>query len=341
LDLEVYLFNQAGQVRSFFIETTDHIILGAWHILPLCLIDRPKVGMRPTNEFSDDGSSKLKNADRVFLYFHGNAGNRATFHRTSFYKMMTGLSGRNHVIAIDYRGFGNSTPAVPTEATVRIDARSSYDWIIDQGVHPTKIFICGHSLGSGVATDLAYNVSTCDHQVCGGLIIVSGYASIADAAIGYPMVPLLRPFHGFPRMEAWIKTKMVDKWLSHRKMRDIKVPILILHGKKDFEIRPWQAQALFYEAMGGRAEQNYFPLSDDGFWELRGKEEFNNQRIDMVITTLAGDEGELWSFDEQNPIWLLQVSNGGHNTMSIHQIVDDTIESWLASIPRRSMREKK
>lgn len=65
----------------------------------------------------------------------------------------------SHVISIDYRGFGNSTPEIPTEKTLRIDALSTFDWIVSQGVRPDRIVIVGHSLGSGVAADLAYILS--------------------------------------------------------------------------------------------------------------------------------------------------------------------------------------
>jgi abhydrolase domain-containing protein 12 len=70
--------------------------------------------------------------------------------------MITSLSKRCHVIAIDYRGFADSSHAIPTEATIRIDALSAYNWILKQGVEPHRIILIGHSLGSGVATDLAH-----------------------------------------------------------------------------------------------------------------------------------------------------------------------------------------
>jgi abhydrolase domain-containing protein 12 len=325
---------RAGTVESFIIRTTDGLSLGAWHIKPKSRCSGPFPGIQ--SGVKTVGAQKLKDADRVFLYFHGNAGNVATFHRTSFYKMMSGLAGNNHVIAVDYRGFGNSSWAFPTEKTVRIDARSSYDWILDQGVKPSNIFICGHSLGSGVATDLVHSIcKDLKSSPCGGLIIISGYASIGDAAIGYPMIPLLRPFHGSPMLESWLKKYIQDKWWSHRKIREIKVPILILHGKKDIEIQPWQAKALFYEAVGGRMNINFFS-SSEGFWELREKNNFNHTCDAIVKTVLPGEEGELLSFDETIPIWLLEAKHGGHNTMSIHQVVDDTISNWLESLNRKS-----
>ncbi|KAJ3313670.1 hypothetical protein HDV04_001680 [Boothiomyces sp. JEL0838] len=206
-------------------------------------------------------------------------------------------------------GFGDSSFAIPTEKTVRIDAISAYDWIVDQGVNPRKIIIVGHSLG---------------------------YASIADAAIGYPMVPVLLPFHGFPQLEKWIKSKIVDKWSSHLKMSSITTPILIMHGLKDFEIKPWQAEANFLEAISGRTGNK---VVDDGYWEIRNrpqKAKFEHKDVQGLSITHLDHEGELWSLNsDENPVWLLRVTHAGHNNLSRHLVVKATIESWLENFPSK------
>jgi hypothetical protein len=280
-----------------------------------------------------EGHESIKHAKKVFLYFHGNAGNRATFHRTTFYKMITSLSIESHVIAIDYRGFSDSSNHIPTEAGIRLDAQSAYEWILSQGVSAKNIIIVGHSLGSGVATDLAYSIALKNREkntpLCGGLVLFSGYASIADAAIGYPNVPILRPFLGNRILESWVKQVIRDKWSSHLKMSSIPVPVLLMHGHKDYEIKPWHAKALFLEGVGGRLGTRL--CSGDGYWELR-KDNFKIESIDScTMTKLDGEEGVLWSFDDKdNPIWLLLVRHAGHNDLSTHQIVNDTLESWLS-----------
>lgn len=84
--------------------------------------------------------------------------------------MLTGLTKRSHVIAIDYRGFGNSSPAIPTEKALRIDAHSAFEWVVAQGVDQARIVLVGHSLGSGIATDLAYLLCK-KHQMVGVWIL--------------------------------------------------------------------------------------------------------------------------------------------------------------------------
>lgn len=45
----------------------------------------------------------LKNAKRpIFLYMHGNSGNRASNHRLELYKLFQSLD--YHVVCFDYRG---------------------------------------------------------------------------------------------------------------------------------------------------------------------------------------------------------------------------------------------
>ncbi|KAI8900610.1 Alpha/Beta hydrolase protein [Globomyces pollinis-pini] len=332
---------RAGSVKNIKITTRDGITLGGWHILPRNTVTKPKPNMNHV-----DKNVPLSSAELVFLYFHGNAGNRATFHRTDFYKMMTSLVKTSHVVAIDYRGFGDSTFALPTEEGLKIDALAAYDWIVAQGVDPSRIIIVGHSLGSGVATDLAHTISVNKAKIgspgCGGLVILSGYASIADASLGYPMVPVLKPFCGYPEYEKWVKSKMTDKWHSAKKMPFVSCPVLIIHGFKDFEIRPWQARALFLQAAQGRLEK---PLlkEDEGFWELRQPRPFDAKEVAGIsVTHLDGDEGTLWSLDHSmtpnsstktpNHVWFLEVKHAGHNTLSTHQVVKDTIDSWVEGI---------
>ena len=253
--------------------------------------------------------------------------------------MMSSVGDASHVIAIDYRGFGDSSSAIPTEKSLKVDSLTAYDWIVAQGVDPSKIVLVGHSLGTGVASGLAYHL-TQKGMAFGGLVLLSAYASIADAAIGYPMIPLLLPFRGWSWTEKMIRGVLIDKWNSTECIRSLKCPILIIHGKRDFEILPWQAKALFLEAVGGRMGESL--VSSDGYWELRNKaSKYSISELSGVqVTPLAPDEGELWSSDitknvsgrtavVSNDIWFLQVTHGGHNTLSKFQVVQDCINEWV------------
>lgn len=64
----------------------------------------PQSLLNNTNITADnDYEEILRNAKQpVFLYMHGNSGNRASSHRLELYKLFQSLD--YHVIAFDYRG---------------------------------------------------------------------------------------------------------------------------------------------------------------------------------------------------------------------------------------------
>ena len=288
--------------------------LGAWHILP-----RKHTFPTPyqPNEAQTFGDQQLKTADRVYLYFHGNAGNRATGHRTLFYKMLTSYSNA-HLLAVDYRGFGDSSPILPTEETLCLDSLAAYQWLINKGVDPEKIIITGHSLGSGIATHLAKHLSV-EQGKFGGLLLLSGYSSLPDAAIGYSTVPLLKPFEGQLSLELWLKSKITQKWPSFSNIRAVKRPVLLIHGLRDRDIGPWQSKALFLESMDAKKGSNSV---EPHYANLRsGSFDPNSQNI----TVYASDAGQVW---HTSTTWLLLVKHAGHNTLAKHLIVDDTISHW-------------
>jgi abhydrolase domain-containing protein 12 len=86
------------------------------------------------------------------LFFHGNAGTRAFAARIQHYTAFTSRLGAN-VLAIDYRGFADST-GTPSEAGVIRDARAAWDWLARKGVDGDEVLIVGHSLGTGISAGL-------------------------------------------------------------------------------------------------------------------------------------------------------------------------------------------
>ena len=259
----------------------------------------------------------------MFLYLHGNAANRCTSHRINFYKLLTGLQLNASVLAIDYRGFGNSSKIIPTEITLRQDAQCAFDYIQSQGIGADKIIVVGHSLGSGIATDLVYNLHL-RNIFCKGLIILSGYCSLGDAAIGYPVVPVLRPFHGYSLLETLLKYLIKDKFTSYLKIRDItNVPILIMHGKQDIEINIWQAKSLFVSAIEGRLGINKIK---GNFWPLRNSiNDHELSKLKQCKKLKVGNDGVIWHYKD---LWLATISFASHNNLGQHQLVQDTINKW-------------
>lgn len=122
--------------------------------------------------------SALKHSP-VVLFLHGNAGTRALSARIRHYQGFTSRLGAN-VLAIDYRGFADST-GTPSEAGLIKDARAAFDWLIAQGKNAEDILIIGHSLGTGVSGQLAVTLAS-EGIECKGVVLLSvGISSVIFA----------------------------------------------------------------------------------------------------------------------------------------------------------------
>jgi pimeloyl-ACP methyl ester carboxylesterase len=117
------------------------------------------------------------------LVCHGNYGNIGYGDRPEFYAFARDL-GLN-ILAFDYRGFGASD-GTPDEEGLYQDALASWRYLTDSlGVPPSQVVIFGHSLGSGVATDLATRVEAA------GLVLEGAFTSVVDrGAELYPLLPV-------------------------------------------------------------------------------------------------------------------------------------------------------
>ncbi|GAP38252.1 alpha/beta hydrolase [Piscinibacter sakaiensis] len=146
------------------------------------------------------------------------------------------------VLAIDYRGFGQSTDELPSEAGVLEDARAAWDWLARQ--HPGRPrYVFGHSLGGAIAVQLAEAVD--DER---GLIVEGSFTSIADVFRTFkwgwlPVTPLI--------------TQRFD---SADAIARVGSPVLIVHGSRDGLILPQLGRALYERAV----EPKRFVLVEGG-----------------------------------------------------------------------------
>lgn len=97
-------------------------------------------------------------SDTVILYFHGQSKHMdAYWDRTS---LLANLGGKHNygLFTIDYRGYGMSQGS-STEQGLYEDADAAIDWLIQQGVDPSRTFCYGFSLGAIPTIDRAANRS--------------------------------------------------------------------------------------------------------------------------------------------------------------------------------------
>lgn len=124
------------------------------------------------------------------------------------------------VLAVDYRGWGESTPIIPSEKTIVADAEAAWSELVRRQPEPRKRVIFGHSLGGAVAIELA---SRRHHGADYGAVIVeSTFSSLADLAgsAAGPLGPIA----------VWLSGERFD---SVAKIGRIDGPLLMLHGDHD------------------------------------------------------------------------------------------------------------
>jgi uncharacterized protein len=161
----------------------------------------------------------------VLLYLHGARWNlTGSITRIPRWNQM-GFS----VLAIDYRGFGQSSARSPTEQSATEDAEAAWDFLSTLAPRSRK-FIFGHSLGGAIATQLALQRPLAD-----GVILEGTFTSVPD------MVKASR--FGFLPVSGLI-TQRFD---NLDRIDDIRMPILIAHGTND-NIVPYEMSERLYAA---------------------------------------------------------------------------------------------
>jgi alpha-beta hydrolase superfamily lysophospholipase len=152
------------------------------------------------------------------------------------------------VLAIDYRGFGQSSGAMPSENKAYEDAALAWDWF-KAHVQPHRRFIYGHSLGGAVAVDLASRIGATD---AAGLITEAAFTSVPDvvAASRYGWLPV-----GF---------LITQRFEAIERMRHVAMPKLILHGTADSVIPHTMADQLFNAASEPRRLVKFAGASHSG-----------------------------------------------------------------------------
>ena len=188
---------------------------------------------------------KNLNNYKTILFLHGNAGSLENrIHKINHFKDMN-----VNFLIVAWRGFSGNK-GKPTEKGLYEDARSAVRWLKSQGIKENNIIIYGESLGTGVATEIAQNKNF------GGIILESPFTSMIDAGKDkYPYLP--------------VKLLLKDKYESDKKIKNVKSPILIMHGKVD-NIVPFHMGEKMYE-LANEPKYYYFSEYDDHMMEYNEK----------------------------------------------------------------------
>jgi pimeloyl-ACP methyl ester carboxylesterase len=349
-DVEAFGFLK-HQVQPFTVTTADDCSIHAWHLLPIHvykeheqrLVSHKVPKTLPYHEAIHQPGFDLLFSDPnalVIVLFHGNAGHLASAYRPPMYQNLLALSTPArpiHLIAFDYRGFGLSSCS-PTEEGVTLDSvtllshLTGHDMptsVVDQTnsalqslkssnlTFPTsQIVLIGQSLGSFVATS-TYHAWTAELQrpAFKALMLVASFTSLPTLLNSYSIKgitpPLLSPLMGYPHAQKWLLNKVVDRWETARRLREmirspeIPLDLTITHARDDWEV-PWREGRGNWQAV----------------MEEVGMKEVYDQAIKVGRERIQYQEWEGGAKEEGRSLKKVRwerVERGGHNKVTVSE----------------------
>jgi uncharacterized protein len=167
----------------------------------------------------------------VLLYCHhngmnigGNVSQARQFHELGY-----------AVLLFDYRGYGQSEGAFPSEPQVYEDAQAAWEYVVKgRGISADRVIIYGHSIGGAVAIDLAAK-----HPEAAALIVQSSFTSMREMTKRFGLDWVLP-----------VELVLRQRFESLQKMRSIHMPVLVLTGTDDFQIPVTMGERLYDAAAG-------------------------------------------------------------------------------------------
>ncbi|KAL3281150.1 hypothetical protein HHI36_004369 [Cryptolaemus montrouzieri] len=221
-------------VRNFYFKVNEekNIFLGILHILPLDVLSE----FIKDDDYDYDKILRSPKYD-VLLYFHGNGQNR--FESVGTYKILRKFF---NIIACDYRGYADSTMAELTEHGIVEDSVALYKII--RNITQSRIFIWGHSIGTGVALQTAAVLKT-QNIIPTGIMLEAPFTSVTDVMKEHALVKI---YSWLPWFKFTIIQPMIDNGFefdSQTYIVDVDCPIMIIHAKDD-EIIPYSIATKLY-----------------------------------------------------------------------------------------------
>ena len=208
-------------------------------------VEKVKIVTQDNIELLSWYHNKNINNYKTILFLHGNAGSlKNRIHKINHFKDVN-----VNFLLLAWRGFSGND-GKPTEEGLYEDARSAINWLKSKGIKENNIIIYGESLGTGVAIEIAQKKNF------SGIILESPFTSMIDAAKDkYPYLP--------------VRLILKDKYESNKKIKNINIPILIMHGKID-NIVPFYMGKKMYE-LANEPKYSYFSEYDDHMMEYNEK----------------------------------------------------------------------
>ncbi|KAG6908332.1 hypothetical protein DXG01_005243 [Tephrocybe rancida] len=318
-----------NKTSNLYITTPDNETLGAWFVLS----DQYYQSLPQVPRELDPHVPLAVKHHPTVLFFHGNAATRAFSARVLHYEAYSSRLGAN-VLAIDYRGFADST-GTPSESGLVTDARAAWDWLLQQGAKEEDIILVGHSLGTGVVSQLAAQLSD-EGLKPRGVVLLSPFSSIREVLNTYQffgMIPLTKPLTMIPYVPDLLTMALIHRFDSLKAVPRIKGPVLIAHAEDDWDI-PYTHSVVLFEAF---LKPSLPPLdlpeglsvtqeSWEKFWAQR--DIWTTKRAEIVTTTELPNFGTIEEFTaDDRKVLFVKTLAGGHDYLGIQEGVQDFIRT--------------
>ncbi|CAH0546604.1 unnamed protein product [Brassicogethes aeneus] len=223
--------------RNYYVTTDDDVKLGVWQLLP-----EQEVGNYENSSFDDEQfQNLLSDGKNVIIYNHGNGGCRLTDHRIQLYKV---LRQQFHVIAYDYRNYGDSSDRELSEDNVVQDIMYMIKWVKSKA--KGHVFVWGHSLGTSLSTQALARLQTSGTRVT-GLILESPFNNMREEISEFPLTRWFKhlPWFAFTVVDPMQENNFLFKTDVH--ICHVDLPIIILHAEDD-NVVPYRLGYKLYEA---------------------------------------------------------------------------------------------
>ncbi|CAN8004688.1 unnamed protein product [Ixodes hexagonus] len=220
--------------QNLYVQSEPSVRLGVWYLPPDSLVRSSPKGCEGPTEVRD---WLARDDQPVVVYLHGNGGSRAGGHRVSLYKILS-KQLHAHVIAVDYRGYGDSSAVAPTAESIVTDAEAVYRWVREIAPPNKKVVLWGHSLGTGVSVYLLSRLSNAASKVRlpDGVVLEAPFDALHKVAQFHP----LSLFHRYlPYFEAVfvdsIRNDAASNFDSVAKVASVsaQTPVMVLHARDD------------------------------------------------------------------------------------------------------------
>ncbi|XP_073691178.1 lysophosphatidylserine lipase ABHD12-like [Garra rufa] len=222
---------------NIYLKPEEGVKVGVWHTVPE---HRWKEAQGKDLAWYEKA---LGDGSPIFIYLHGNGGNRSAPHRIGIANVLSALG--YHVLVLDYRGFGDST-GEPTEAGLTTDAVYLYHWVKARSGN-SLVCVWGHSIGSGVTTNTAVKLLEQGKQF-DGIILEGAFISGRGASSQAVEHPFTWFYWKFPYIQFYLLNPLKNNkytFPTDENLQKIQTPLMILHAKDDHIVPFASAQEIY------------------------------------------------------------------------------------------------